>query len=148
VDARLTPQEAVDRSLPPADCDLTVVLLCGRMGTPLSDRKADGPPYLSATEWEFENALKANRPVFVYRRAEKVLLDPDDPAFDERLVQKRRVDAFLARFTGEDGVLRHACATYGSADDLGERLKADFERYLSELLKDPTARSPPSERRG
>lgn len=37
MDARLTPQQAVDRSLPtPGECDLTVVLLWGWMGTPLS----------------------------------------------------------------------------------------------------------------
>ena len=43
MDARLTPQQAVDRSLPtPAECDLTVVALWGRMGTPLSEQKADG----------------------------------------------------------------------------------------------------------
>ena len=59
MDARLTPQQAVDRSLPtPAECDLTVVLLWGRMGTPLTEKKADGTPYLSGTEWEFENALR------------------------------------------------------------------------------------------
>jgi hypothetical protein len=83
MDARFTPQEAVNRGLPtPAQCDLTVVLLWGRMGTPLTETKADGTPYLSGTEWEFENALAANKPVFVYRRVEKVLLDLDDPAFD------------------------------------------------------------------
>src|SRR5215470_4786279 len=64
MDARLTPQQAVDRSLPtPADCDLTVVLLWGRMGTPLTETRADGTPYLSGTEWEFENALAANKTV-------------------------------------------------------------------------------------
>src|SRR4249919_1452629 len=83
MDARLTPQQAVDRSLPtPAQCDITVVLLWSRMGTPLKEKKADGTPYLSGTEWEFDNALKAHKPVFVYRRSEKVLLDTDDPEFD------------------------------------------------------------------
>jgi hypothetical protein len=50
----------------------------GPDGTPLAGTRADGSPYLSGTEWEFENALAAQKPVFVYRRSEKVLLDPDD----------------------------------------------------------------------
>ncbi len=137
MDARLTPQQAVDRSLPaPADCELTVVLLWGRMGTPLTETKAGGTPYLSGTEWEFENALAANKPVFVYRRTEKVLLDPDDPDFDEKLTQKRRVDAFFERFRGEGGRILRACATYASPADLLDRLRADVERYLSELLRE------------
>ena len=61
MDARLTPQQAVDRSLPkPAECDLTVVLLWGRMGTPLTDKRADGSQYLSGTEWEFEDAVRGS----------------------------------------------------------------------------------------
>ena len=98
MDARLTPQQAVDRSLPtPAECDMTVVLLWNRMGTPLTETKADGTPYLSGAEWEVENAIAANKPVLVYRRTEKILLDPDDPDFDEKLTQKRRVEAFFER---------------------------------------------------
>ena len=75
MDARFTPQQAMDRGLPtPADCDLTVILLWGRMGTPLTEMKADGTSYLSGTEWEFENALAANKPVFVYRRVRESAL--------------------------------------------------------------------------
>ena len=97
MDARFTPQQAVDRSLPtPADCDLTIVLLWSRMGTPLTETRADGTPYLSGTEWEFETALAANKAVYLYRRSEKVLLDPDEAEFDAKLTQKRRVDDFFA----------------------------------------------------
>jgi formylglycine-generating enzyme required for sulfatase activity len=137
MDARLTPQQAVNQSLPtPAECDLTVVLLWGRLGTPLAETKADGTPYLSGTEWEFDNALAANKPVFVYRRAEKVLLDPDDPAFDDKLAQKRRVDAFFERFKGEGGTLLRGHATYASTDELITRLRSDVERLLSERLRE------------
>ncbi len=50
--ATLTPQEAVNRGLSkPSECDLTVVILWSRMGTPLPEpRKADGSRYLSGTE--------------------------------------------------------------------------------------------------
>jgi hypothetical protein len=50
MDARLTPQQAVDRRLPtPAECDLTVVVLWGRMGTPLTEKRADGTAAAAAT---------------------------------------------------------------------------------------------------
>jgi formylglycine-generating enzyme required for sulfatase activity len=147
MDARLTPQQAVDRSLPtPAECDLTVVLLWGRMGTPLTETKADGTPYLSGTEWEFENALTANKPVLVYRCTEKVSLDADDPDVDEKLTQKRRVDAFFKRFKGGGGTLLRGYSTYGSTDDLLKQLRADLERHLSERLREVDGSAPSGER--
>jgi formylglycine-generating enzyme required for sulfatase activity len=146
MDARLTPQQAVDRSLPtPAECDLTVVLLWGRMGTPLPERKADGTQYLSGTEWEFDSAIGANRPVLVYRRTEKVLLDTDDQEFDEKLAQKRRVDAFFAGFVAADGSIRRAYATYATPDDLVTRLAQDVENYLSAVLRNELGESGPDD---
>ncbi len=137
MDARLTPQQAVDRSLPtPAQCDLTVVLLWGRMGTLLTETKADGTPYLSGTEWEFENALEADKPVLVYRRADKVLLDTEDPAFEAKLEQKRRVDRFFEQFAGDGCAIRRAHSTYASIEDLLTRVRHDVDHYLSRLLPD------------
>lgn len=142
MDAQLTPQQAVDRGLPtPAECDLTVVLLWGRMGTPLTEKKADGTPYLSGTEWEFENALNADKPVLLYRRTEKVLLDPDEKDFDEKLTQKRRVDSFFARFTGEGGPILRAHSTYTSPADVVTRIRQDVEHYLSSLLREKDVHS-------
>jgi hypothetical protein len=65
------------------------------MGTPLpveKYRKPDGEPYLSGTEWEFEDALKGdpNPDVLVYRRTEPPPLrseDPDDPKIQDTLEQ-------------------------------------------------------------
>ena len=57
--ATMTPQEAVNRVECPADCDITIVILWSRLGSPLrSDvfRKPDGEPYRSGTEWEYEDA--------------------------------------------------------------------------------------------
>src|SRR4030095_14640783 len=136
MDARFTPQQALNRSLPtPAECDLTVVLLWGRLGTPLTETKADGTPYLSGTEWEFDSALAANKPVLVYRRSEKVPLDPADPEFDEKVTQIKRVNDFFERFKGESGEIPRGHATYSSSDDLRERLRQDVDRYLHELLR-------------
>ena len=59
--ATLSPQEAVNRFGPkPSECHYVVVVLWSRMGTLLdpakSGQKPGGGPYLSGTEWEFEDA--------------------------------------------------------------------------------------------
>lgn len=85
--------------------------LCwARLGTPLPAEftKADGSRYLSGTEWEYEDAMQAARlsgvpKVVVYRRMEKVLLDPTDAHFDAKLEQWQRVDAFFAAYSNLDG---------------------------------------------
>ncbi len=54
MEAGLTPQQAIAQGLPkPDDCDLVVVILWSRIGTPLPadfELKPDGTPYLSGTE--------------------------------------------------------------------------------------------------
>jgi hypothetical protein len=110
--ATQTPQESVNAARPrPATCDIVIVILWSRMGTPLPDnlRKANGEPYLSGTEWEYEDAVNSpQRPrpaVLVYRRIEKLKLEIDDPDFDDKRAQFRRVEAFFARFRNADGSL-------------------------------------------
>ncbi len=71
--ATLTPQEAISRGLyRPSECDVVIVIIWSRMGTPLPNeyRKPNGAPYMSATEWEYEDAYTASpRPeIWVFRR--------------------------------------------------------------------------------
>lgn len=59
-----TPQESVNAARPrPATCDIVIVILWSRMGTPLPDnlRKPNGEPYLSGTEWEYEELCWSSR---------------------------------------------------------------------------------------
>lgn len=84
----------------------------------LAEKKPDGTPYRSGTEWELEHALAVNRPVLIYRRSEKVLLDTDDPAFDAKREQKRHVDEFFARFKSS---WRASCG-------------AGYVRYVDDML--------------
>ena len=136
MDFRLTPQQAVNRSLPiPAECDLTVVLLWGRMGTPLTETKAEGTPYLSGTEWELENALSANRPVWLYRRSDKVLLDLDDNEFESKIAQMRHVIRFFKGLKGADGSIRRSHASYASTGELAARLRRDMDQFLEEVMR-------------
>src|SRR3954451_2967644 len=73
--ARLHFQEQLPRS---SDADLCIMLLWWRFGTPLPKEvvcRPDGSPYLSGTEFEFEDAVagyEARRTpdIFVYRKTE------------------------------------------------------------------------------
>lgn len=140
MDGRYSPQQAVDRGLPtPDQCDLTIVLLWSRMGTPLEEKKADGTPYRSGTEWEFEKALGANRPVLVYRRTEKVLLDPDAEDFQARVEQRQRLNEFFDGFKGTGGTLKRSFTPYGSPQELLGRVERDIEHYLHRALEQVAA---------
>jgi hypothetical protein len=128
--ATLTPQQAVVRALPrPSQCDVTVVILWGRMGTPLSERKPDGDPYASGSEWEFEDARRAGRPVLLYRRT-----TPLPPAADEETARQRAaVQRFFDQFVGPGGTLTGGYATYESVEDFTTRLRKDVESLLPTL---------------
>ena len=95
--ATITPQEAVNRFGPkPSECDIVAVILWSRLGTHLdvtAFHKPGGEPYLSGTEWEFEDAWNAQpRPeILVYRRMEKPKVEIDDPDYLEKRRQYKRV---------------------------------------------------------
>lgn len=136
--AAKTPQEAINEALPkPSDCDIVVVIFWSRMGTPLPPEyaKPDGSRYLSGTEWEYEDAIRAfkqfNKPIVaVYRRKEKVLLDPDDSDFAEKLEQYKRVRNFFTSFGNPDGSLRQGYNTYETPEDFRRK----FEHHLRDLV--------------
>jgi hypothetical protein len=127
--ATLDPQEAVRRALPlPSDCDVTIVVLWRRMGTPLATLKADGSPYLSGTEWEFDDAFRVDKPILLYRRTAG---EPTSEAADtEASRQERLVEAFFDRFKGPAGTLSGAYTTYATVDEFSRRLRKDVESLL------------------
>jgi hypothetical protein len=97
-----TPQDSVNAARPrPATGDIVIVVLWSRMGTPLPDsvRKPNGEPYLSGTEWEYEDAVHAlqqPRPqVLVYRRTEEPKIGLRDLQKKEKEEQFERVEAFF-----------------------------------------------------
>src|SRR4051812_12032466 len=138
--ATLTPQESVNRGMPrPSACDIVVVVLWGRMGTPLPDsiHKPDGTAYLSGTEWEYEDAVTADPApeVLVYRRTPVAPLDPDDPNLDEKLDQYRRVKQFFARFANPDGSLKGGYTTYDTPTAFKGHLVDDLEALIERRLE-------------
>jgi hypothetical protein len=100
LDANLTPDRARALGRPlPAECDVVVVIVWSRMGTPLTH---DGEAYLSATHFECESAIRAAHPprFLVYRwtaPAEQAWEDfATGETADERQQQRDAVERFVA----------------------------------------------------
>lgn len=147
--ATQTPQESVNDARPrPADCDIVVVILWARMGTPLPEtiRKPDGAPYLSGTEWEYEDAKSSKREpkpvVLVYRRTEKPKLDIDDPEFEEKRSQYRHVGEFFARFRNADGSIAGGINEYATPAEFKTLLAQHLEEIIYRRLPNIGERPP------
>jgi hypothetical protein len=138
MDAGLTPQAAIEKGLPkPSQCDLVIVILWSRMGTPLPAEytKPDGTAYLSGTEWEYQDAINAREEfgkptVWVYRRTQVPALNLEDPEFDEKRLQWQKVKDFFQTFVGEDGLLTGGVNAYLTPDEFSRQ----FEGHLRDRL--------------
>jgi hypothetical protein len=132
--AALTPQQAVSRALPrPSECDFTIVIIAGRMGTPLDEAKPDGTPYRSGTEWEFEDARRAGKPVLLYRRTAVPALA--GAAGPDEVHQLRSVEQFFSQFKAPSGALLGGVTTYKDVAELTARIKTDIESLLPALAR-------------
>jgi tetratricopeptide (TPR) repeat protein len=141
--ATMTPQEAINRGLPkPSDCDIVVVILWARIGTPLAPEftKPDGTRYLSGTEWEYEDALQADRKpaILVYRRMDEVRIEPNDPQFLQKYEQVSSVHKFFQNFHNPDGSIRRSYSTYTKPDEFSGMLEQNLEAVIRDLLEDKT----------
>jgi len=139
LDAFLTPQQAIDRHLPmPSECDVVVVILWSRMGTPLVH---EGRQYLSGTHYEYENAVGAEkRPrVFVYRWTappEQAWADLQiGETSDQQRAQLATVEQFLSRFRNADGTAAGSFMTFASIPEFGSMLLRHVGDALQERLE-------------
>ncbi|HEY3485639.1 MAG TPA: HEAT repeat domain-containing protein, partial [Ilumatobacteraceae bacterium] len=151
--ANETPQQTIDNALvSPADCDIVVVVLWNRLGTPMpSDHPAaamDRPPR-SGTEYEFRLAADAanvnGRPkILVYRRTQGLYLPPQISR-DERDALLRQVDLVVDFFEslGPEGGSHRGFNTYERPDDFQRIVEAHLRTLLHELVGelDPTTSS-------
>lgn len=139
--ATKTPQTAIKEGLPrPSECDIVLVLFWGRMGTVLPHteyQKEDGSAYLSGTEWEYHDAVTAERthskPItLLYRRTEKPPIDLDN---DEAVAQYQAVKGFFKQFRGPSGELLGGVNEYVTPADLKilllTQLRDELHKYLN-----------------
>jgi hypothetical protein len=132
MDAHFPPQEAINRHLPkPSQCDIVIVILWSRMGTPLGEpKKPDGSPYLSGTEWEFEDGLKGQGRVLLFRGLHKPVVELDDPKYEERRLQYQTVQRFFDSFKRPDGSLIHSVIAYEAPGAFGRTFQQAMEGVL------------------
>ena len=136
--ATLTPQEAIKQGLPPpSQCDIVVVILWSRIGTPLPDDylKPDGSRYLSGTEWEYLDAVdgcrKTGAPsVWLYRRDQVPNPDFEDPDYEEKKTQWGQVKAFFSSLINDDDSIKGGVNRYPAPDDF----RRQFEQHLRDQL--------------
>jgi len=139
MEAGLTPQEAIAQALPkPEKCDLVVVILWERIGTPLPDtyRKTDGSRYRSGTEWEYVNAIESFRrrskpSVWIYHRTEPFAVAPYGPELEAKQWQRSQLHAFLESLDNPDGSIAGGVNPYSSP----HRFDQDFEQHLRDALE-------------
>jgi LuxR family glucitol operon transcriptional activator len=140
--ANMTPQEAISEGLrKPSECNIVIVILWSRIGTPLSSQyvKENGERYLSGTEWEYEDAIKASDAhkspvVLIYRRTEKVLLDADDPQFESKQQQYKSVKILFESLNHPDGSVKRGYNQYETPAEFRHKLEHDLRFTLDRLL--------------
>jgi hypothetical protein len=138
MDGSQTAQDSVSQYLPvPAECDLTIILLWGRIGTPLpsSTMRVDGTPYQSGTIWELENARDAGKPVWIYRKTSPPLIAINDPALDEKKRQFASVTAFAASANNPDGSINFGMNTFENDEQLRVQLLAQLRWFVRKTLE-------------
>ncbi len=137
MDAGVTPQTSVNRYLTrPSKCDLTIIILWGRLGTRVADEwRADGTRYESGTVWELEDALTANRPVFIFRNEKKIRSALDSPTHHDKATQWKAVHSFLKRFTNTDGSLNGGLNGYKSLEQFRRKFETALRAFIADFRR-------------
>jgi formylglycine-generating enzyme required for sulfatase activity len=127
---------------PPREADVVVVVLWSRLGVLLPVAKFPGPlssKPVTGTEWEFEDALKANRErkspdLLMYRKRAPVTGSlEDEAAVQQHLAQKRLVEEFIKIWFIEQDTQSFTAAFREFVD--AASFEDLFETHLRELLR-------------
>jgi energy-coupling factor transporter ATP-binding protein EcfA2 len=141
----MTPQEAINEGLPkPSECDLVLVILWSRMGTPL---RYEGKEYLSGTYWELMNAIEGGRSeLLIYHRTDDVQISLSDVNAAEKQEQYRRVQDFFNSavfYEAETHEIVRGVNLYKTLDDFREKFETHFEEVIVRLLEKQNADAEP-----
>lgn len=147
VDATKPPQQCYAENLShrPSECNLVVLILWQRMGTPIYspwDAKPDGTPYLSGTEWEYSDAVRGSRErggtpaIWVYRRnGEPRFSAADSRGETDRLEQWNHVESFFAAFVDESGAPRGSRRSYDAPAAFEKLFREQLRHHLQRLIE-------------
>jgi hypothetical protein len=136
MEANRTPQASVDDYVgKPSGCDLMILVLGGRIGSPL--RFADGREFPSGTVYEFEDAIAAQVPVFAYRHKHPRIFDIADSAELRRAKEAQYeavVEFFERRFSNADGALTGGYTAYAEASEFAGMLRQNLATFIRRRL--------------
>lgn len=133
---------------PPSETDIVVVVLWSRLGVPLPVAKFPGPltsKAVTGTEWEFEDALKANRErkspdLLMYRKKAPLIGSLEDEAtVQQHLAQKRLVEEFIKIWFIDQDTQSFTAAfrEFVDASEFEELLEAHLRELLRKRLTTP-----------
>ncbi len=133
---------------PPSQSDIVVLILWSRLGTPLPEKSGkreykgiDGRTPVTGTEWEYEDALAANRTkgapdLLVYRsnREPQISLrDPGKKAMAEG--QWNALETFWSRYFQAGGVFLSAYHGFDDLEDFGDMLEAHLRQLIRSRIE-------------
>jgi hypothetical protein len=142
-------QDAID---PPSSFDIVLLIVWSRLGTALPEkterreyRGIDGRTPVTGTEWEFEDALRANRAnggkgppdLLVYRRLGGATALLDNVAKrDEAIRQYDALEAFWQRWFKADTQLLAGYTEYRDPEEFDRRLEADLKKLIERHIRE------------
>ncbi len=131
---------------PPSQSDLFICILWSRLGTRLHPQKytrPDGSPYLSGTEFEFEDAITAFKktrfPHLMLFKSEAEVHIPDTPPneFEERTTQRNALRSFFEKWSQDEEhseVQSLGFTTYKDTTDFKTQLTKQLQSFFQNLL--------------
>lgn len=137
-------QDAIE---PPSASDVVVLILYARLGTPLPEKTAiraytgiDGRSPVTGTEWEFEEALAANRAngapdLLAYRKTGDPGLSLTDAARRaEQEKQWQGLESFWQRHFENAGMFLAGSARFAAVEEFDKRLEADLTALIERRI--------------
>ncbi|MBK1703572.1 AAA family ATPase [Halochromatium glycolicum] len=122
----------------PEDCDIVLVILWTRLGSPLPQEPYRG---MTGTEWEFINAVEASAAsgtpeVLVYKKTAPRLVDITDAAAAREAVEDRRrlEEFFRSHFFFEDNSFRRAFRTFDTSSAFRELVETQLRKLLNRRI--------------
>lgn len=124
--------------LRPSECEIVLVMLWTRLGTPLADDPYGG---MTGTEWEFVDAVQASvtagtPEVLVYKKTAPRLVDVNNAeATREALADRQRLDDFFrAHFFNTDGSFSRAFRQFGNDRSFRELVETQLRKLLNRRI--------------
>jgi WD40 repeat protein len=124
--------------LRPSECEIVLVMLWTRLGTPLADDPYGG---MTGTEWEFVDAVQASTrtgspEVLVYKKTAPRMVDVNNAeATREALADRHRLEEFFrTHFFNSDGSFSRAFRQFANDRAFRELLETQLRKLLNRRI--------------